>query len=111
LGSLYHGIGGGIRIDRKSLFEVVTKRFPELLEARSCPECGSVVRYGTDHSPSLTSYSYSENTVFDVIEHLYMKHQWSRQRIAEWLANRELEFKPSQTVPTANSTQLQEVGK
>lgn len=72
-GAIY--LGAGINPHRERLQD----HFPELDRETICPEA--------DH----------RNTLSGVIVHLNDEHNWSRQRIAEWLANRELKFKPMET--------------
>lgn len=89
IGTIYSGIGGTEVMSRDGLFYALSLRFPELIKNIKCPVC-----LGKEDNTLDKFYPYSIGTLFQVIEELFMCHQWSRQRIAEWLVNRELKFKP-----------------
>lgn len=57
----------------------------------TCIECGRDLLACS----GISSYT---RTLAGQVAHLNNDHRWSWQRIAEWLANRELKFKPIQEV-------------
>jgi hypothetical protein len=71
--------------------------YPELLSASNCPQCENK---GFEY----WGFWYEFN-LQRVIVHLNNDHRWSRQRIAEWLANRELKFIESKTKEIAVKSQ------
>lgn len=89
--------GGGLEVLFHSI-EVessLVTRFPELHENAVCPEDACYICHG--------------NVLLNVIVTLNDDHRWSRQRIAEWLANRELVFAESKTKEAKETTIKQEV--
>lgn len=82
LGAVMVGIG-----TRPSAFsaDLTTMEYPELMApATVCIACGEPPRAGGE----------LDLTLWGLIVHLNNDHRWSRQRIAEWLANRELKVTP-----------------
>ena len=73
--------------------------FPELAYPCACP-AGPCASYTSGQ----TLYKNAPGILQDVIVHLNNDHMWSRQRIAEWLANRELKFKESQPIKQEATT-------
>lgn len=75
--------------------------FPELNSSATCPEgpCDYFTSAGR-------RFLCSPDSVGRAIVHLNNDHRWSRQRIAEWLANRDLKFKPMDAAQVAEEKEL-----
>lgn len=80
-------LGCGFQINSHDWYDgfvIVRNLYPELGEPAECP-ISSTCRHCDGFDPSL----------MDVIMHLNDKHEWSRQRIAEWLSGTKVtEAKP-----------------
>jgi hypothetical protein len=91
----------GIASFRLADGEDLCQMFPELRKYAECPE-------KNDNCIINHYYRYS---LSNVIVCLNDHHRWSRQRIAEWLANRELKFTESKTVNRVESKPVTELIK
>lgn len=99
MGAIGRGTGGSGLENRDLLSDRLKAIFPELNRKAGCP-------LGCEHS--FAGWYGSQYSLASIIVHLNNGHRWSRQRIAEWLANRELKFKDLPKEDKVN--ELQETG-